>query len=268
MQGDVEHAALAAYREAERQLAAADAEVTRSADRRAAAVAALSGDGWSYARIAAQLRVSRARVQQLVERGRQVAHTAEPPRHTARGDESDATQRRLGSELYPAMRNPQECETAPHDALAGDIGERGFINAAVGVPQEESVHAADLSTSGAPRGCEAPESDPVDGMTVTRHLSDTELQKNLPLDLELLREVLRSNRVGRAWLFGSRSRGDHRPDSDIDVLYEPEGDRLQLREYGRLVNALQDVCPVPVDLADAIMDRMKSHVEDDLVRVL
>ena len=134
--------------------------------------------------------------------------------------------------------------------------------------EEEVVGTISSHASQAPPAGEDLGSDCVDGMTVTRHLSDAELQLNLPLDLDLLRETLRSHRIERAWLFGSRSRGDHRAESDVDLLYRPAGEQLQLREYGRLVNALQDACPVAVDLADEIVDRMKPYIEADLVRIL
>ena len=51
-------------------LAVAEAEVARCADERARALADLHGEGWSYARIAEATGLSRARAQQLVERGR------------------------------------------------------------------------------------------------------------------------------------------------------------------------------------------------------
>jgi len=66
------HPALGAYAEAMTEQAVAEAEVAKWADRRALAVARLSGDGWSYARIGEALGLSRSRVQQLVERGREV----------------------------------------------------------------------------------------------------------------------------------------------------------------------------------------------------
>ena len=163
---------------------------------------------------------------------------------------------------------PAEGVNAPDTDPLATSDEHGSVITATRTPLEEPVNVADVGTSEAPPAVEVPDSGRVDGMTVTRLLSDAELQKNLPLDLELLREILRSNRVGRAWLFGSRSRGDHGVESDIDLLYRPAGGKLQLREYGRLVNALQDACPVPVDLADEIADRMKPYIENDLVRVL
>lgn len=51
---------------------AAEADVTRLADERAACLAEMSGAGWSLAQIAEATGLSRARVQQLVTRARLV----------------------------------------------------------------------------------------------------------------------------------------------------------------------------------------------------
>ena len=52
--------------------AAAEEAVTRLSDLRARCLAELHYDGWSYAKIAEAVGISRARVQQLVERGSDV----------------------------------------------------------------------------------------------------------------------------------------------------------------------------------------------------
>jgi predicted nucleotidyltransferase len=104
-------------------------------------------------------------------------------------------------------------------------------------------------------------------MDVIRAMSDDELGQVLPMPLEKLRAVLRKNRIARAWLFGSRSRGDHRADSDVDILYQPEYE-LGLLEYGRLLIDLDDLSPVRVDVAAHIVDRIKPYISGDLVRVL
>ncbi len=44
-----------------------------------------------------------------------------------------------------------------------------------------------------------------------------------------IQEVLGS-RLKELWLFGSRARGDNRPDSDYDFLVVADGDRAELRE--------------------------------------
>ena len=63
---------LAAYRRACKAQDKAEASASRAADLRARALADLHAEGWTYWAIAAGTGLSRARVQQLVERGREV----------------------------------------------------------------------------------------------------------------------------------------------------------------------------------------------------
>ena len=60
------------YERAVQEQAAAEEAVTRLSDLRARCLAELHYDGWSYAKIAEAVGISRARVQQLVERGSDV----------------------------------------------------------------------------------------------------------------------------------------------------------------------------------------------------
>lgn len=47
--------------------------------------------------------------------------------------------------------------------------------------------------------------------------------------LESIRAALGSG-LREMWLFGSRARGDQRPDSDYDILVVADGNRAELRE--------------------------------------
>ena len=52
------------------------------------------------------------------------------------------------------------------------------------------------------------------------------------------------------YVFGSRARGDHRQNSDLDLLFEMK-DKLKLFELGSIKDALEDSSiPVKVDLVD------------------
>jgi DNA-directed RNA polymerase specialized sigma24 family protein len=64
---------VAAYRMVDSLAPAAESVVTLVADLRARAAADLRVEGWSLSQIAEELGVSRARAQQLVARGRDVA---------------------------------------------------------------------------------------------------------------------------------------------------------------------------------------------------
>ena len=55
--------------------------------------------------------------------------------------------------------------------------------------------------------------------------------------------VARKHALRRVWLFGSRARGDARPDSDVDLLITREGSSVQ---------SLLDLSGLWLDLRDAL----------------
>ncbi len=72
--------------------------------------------------------------------------------------------------------------------------------------------------------------------------------------IEKLREresELRAQGVTHAALFGSRARGDNRPNSDIDIMVEiaPEAG-IGLFQYVGIVQYIEELFPVPVDVAN------------------
>jgi uncharacterized protein len=77
---------------------------------------------------------------------------------------------------------------------------------------------------------------------------------NTPEIISKLREneaALRAQGVRHAALFGSRARGDNRPDSDIDILIEIAPDApVGLFEYVAITQYLADLFPVRVEVAD------------------
>ena len=83
--------------------------------------------------------------------------------------------------------------------------------------------------------------------------------------------LFRERRVKHVSLFGSRARGDHRPDSDVDLLveYEPEI-RVTAWSWAGLTADLserlgREVQVVRAPIADA---RMRSAVDRDAIHVL
>lgn len=70
---------------------------------------------------------------------------------------------------------------------------------------------------------------------------------------------LRAQGVAHAALFGSRARGDHRPDSDIDIMVEiAPGTHIGVFGYAGIVHTIEDMFPVPVDVSNRAA--MKPHV--------
>ena len=80
--------------------------------------------------------------------------------------------------------------------------------------------------------------------------------------IDRLREnerALRARGVAHAALFGSRARGDHRPDSDIDILVEIDPEfPMDVFQYVGVVHAIEDLFPLPVDVSN--LTAQKPHV--------
>src|ERR1035441_7830364 len=51
---------------------------------------------------------------------------------------------------------------------------------------------------------------------------------------EITRRIVEGVHPNRIVLFGSRARGDHRPDSDIDIMVEMESDENRFERYKRV----------------------------------
>lgn len=69
--------------------------------------------------------------------------------------------------------------------------------------------------------------------------------------LPKVKECLAQHPVERAWLFGSFSRGEERPDSDVDFLVEySKVDGLSLLTTARLYRSLRDTLGREVDVVE------------------
>ena len=80
--------------------------------------------------------------------------------------------------------------------------------------------------------------------------------------------MLRAQHVTSAYLFGSRSRGVHRRDSDIDLLCVLSPEHRTLDALVALQDAADVLSSVDVDIATDINSAFKNAVAPDLVKVM
>jgi predicted nucleotidyltransferase len=93
--------------------------------------------------------------------------------------------------------------------------------------------------------------------------------------IEVLRRydaALRENGATGLFIFGSRSVGTHRPDSDLDLFidYDPAA---RVPNIFRLMQIEEDISkalgiPVTITTRNALHPLMKANIERDAVRVL
>ena len=87
--------------------------------------------------------------------------------------------------------------------------------------------------------------------------------------IDRLREnerALRARGVVHAALFGSRARGDDRPDSDIDIMIDIEPEAVQdIYTYVGLKDFIADLFAEPVDIVDreALKPYVRPAAESD-----
>jgi uncharacterized protein len=83
--------------------------------------------------------------------------------------------------------------------------------------------------------------------------------------------ALRAEGVSKLSIFGSRARGDARPDSDLDVLVEvdPQATTFSLLNLVGVQHIVHDATGLRVQasLRRSMDDRMASRIADDLIEV-
>ncbi|KJC41311.1 nucleotidyltransferase domain-containing protein [Bradyrhizobium sp. LTSP857] len=94
--------------------------------------------------------------------------------------------------------------------------------------------------------------------------------KTLVGKLRELAPALRAAGVTRLYLFGSRARGDARPDSDLDVLIETTSRKETPQfDYFKALHLIEDHVGLQAQLSmrDLLKPRMAERIADDLIEV-
>ena len=74
-----------------------------------------------------------------------------------------------------------------------------------------------------------------------------------------------SAEIGAVYLFGSRARGDHRPESDLDIMIELDpAAKIGVFEYVELTDFIDGLFPVRVDVANRT--KLKAYVRPQAER--
>jgi predicted nucleotidyltransferase len=80
---------------------------------------------------------------------------------------------------------------------------------------------------------------------------------------------LRANGVTRLALFGSRARGDARPDSDLDVLIETSQMQPPPFDYFKVLRLIEQATGLQVQISQRklLKPRIAERIADDLIEV-
>lgn len=83
-----------------------------------------------------------------------------------------------------------------------------------------------------------------------------------------LRKYFESQPISKAWLFGSRSRGDYREDSDYDILVAFDNS-VGLFKYADIMSDLEELLNKTVDLVSetSLLPWVKDEVEKEKVLI-
>lgn len=86
-----------------------------------------------------------------------------------------------------------------------------------------------------------------------------------------IQEYMKTKPILRAWLFGSYSRGEETPESDIDILvdYDESNGIVSLFKIGGMLMGLTDLTGIQVDLVDnsGLMQFARESVDHDKILI-
>lgn len=88
--------------------------------------------------------------------------------------------------------------------------------------------------------------------------------------IEKIKEYLSKQPIEKAWLFGSMSRGEERPDSDVDILvrFDPSGN-VGLFQHAAMISELEELLMKSVDLVSesALFPWVRDNVDKEKILI-
>jgi len=94
--------------------------------------------------------------------------------------------------------------------------------------------------------------------------------KRIIANLRAIEPDIRAKGVCKLWIFGSRARGDARPDSDLDILIDTDPTRpFDWKNLTAVSLACQDATglAVQISMMSELKPRFADRIADDLVEV-
>lgn len=90
------------------------------------------------------------------------------------------------------------------------------------------------------------------------------ISKNVQDMISKIRKFCIGQPIKKAWLFGSCSRGEEMPDSDVDILveYDRQNERISLMRIAGMIISLEDILHRKVDMVEA--DRLLPFASDSV----
>lgn len=90
------------------------------------------------------------------------------------------------------------------------------------------------------------------------------ISKNVQDMISKIRKFCVGQPIKKAWLFGSCSRGEEMPNSDVDILveYDRQNERISLMRIAGMIISLEDILHRKVDMVEA--DRLLPFASDSV----
>ncbi len=96
------------------------------------------------------------------------------------------------------------------------------------------------------------------------------VSENIKNKIPMIQQFLIGQPVEKAWLFGSSSRGEERPDSDVDILVQyDKNSKISLLTISRIMVQMKKLLGKDVDLVeyDCLMPFARESADHDKILI-